>query len=127
MNILPKNQYDEEQPIYRSRRERHQKKKKKSWLPIILLLVAFIIAAGAGALFASSSLFEEKPAPVKKTERMPSTGKTVIMLMGVDEREDDVGRSDTLMIATLDPKKHKAAILSVPRDTRVKIKGHGFD
>ena len=124
---MPKKPYDEQQPIYRSRRERHQKKKKKSWLPIVLLLCAFIIAAGAGALFASSSLFEDKPAPVKKTERMPSTGKTVVMLMGVDEREDDVGRSDTLMIATLDPKKHKAAILSVPRDTRVKIKGHGFD
>lgn len=123
---MPKKPYDEQQPIYRSRRERHQKKKKKSWLPIILLLGAFIIAAGAGALFASSSLFDEKPV-VKKTERMPSTGKTVVMLMGVDEREGDVGRSDTLMIATLDPKKHKAAILSVPRDTRVKIKGHGFD
>ena len=124
---MPKKPYDEQQPIYRPRRERHQKKKKKSWLPIILLLGAFIIAAGAGALFASSSLFDDKPAPVKKTERMPSTGKTVVMLMGVDEREGDVGRSDTLMIATLDPKKHKAAILSVPRDTRVKIKGHGFD
>ena len=58
---------------------------------------------------------------------MSSPDKTVVMLMGVDEREGDVGRSDTLMIATLDAKKHKAAILSVPRDTRVKIKGHGFD
>ena len=57
----------------------------------------------------------------------PPPDKTVVMLMGVDEREGDVGRSDTLMIATLDAKKHKAAILSVPRDTRVKIKGHGFD
>jgi polyisoprenyl-teichoic acid--peptidoglycan teichoic acid transferase len=49
------------------------------------------------------------------------------MIMGVDERADDVGRSDTLMIATLDPDKNQAALLSVPRDTRVKIKGHGFD
>ena len=31
------------------------------------------------------------------------------------------------MIATLDPKKKKAAILSIPRDTRVKIQVHGFD
>jgi len=58
---------------------------------------------------------------------MLSHDKTIVMLMGVDEREGDVGRSDTLMIATLDPKKGKAAILSIPRDTRVKIKGHGFD
>lgn len=96
-------------------------------MPIIIVLITFAIAAAAGAFFASSSLFEESKPVEKKTERMPSPDKTVVMLMGVDEREDDVGRSDTLMIATLDPKKHKAAILSVPRDTRVKIKGHGFD
>ena len=123
---MPKKQYDEKQPIYRSRRERHQKKKKTSWLPIVLLLGAFALAAVAGAIFASSSLFDDKP-PEKKAARMASPDKTVVMLMGVDEREGDVGRSDTLMIATLDAKKHKAAILSVPRDTRVKIKGHGFD
>lgn len=49
------------------------------------------------------------------------------MIMGVDERDDDVGRSDTLMVATLDPKKDHAALMSIPRDTRVKIKGHGWD
>lgn len=123
---MPKKQYDEKQPIYRSRRERHQNKKKTSWLPIVLLLGAFALAAIAGALFASSSLFDDKPTE-NKAARMASPDKTVVMLMGVDEREGDVGRSDTLMIATLDAKKHKAAILSVPRDTRVKIKGHGFD
>ena len=123
---MPKKQYDEKQPIYRSRRDRHQKKKKTSWLPIVLLLGAFALAAVAGALFASSSLFDDKPTETKAA-RMASPDKTVVMLMGVDEREGDVGRSDTLMIATLDAKKHKAAILSVPRDTRVKIKGHGFD
>lgn len=124
---MPKKPYNEEQPIYRSRKERHKNKKKHSWMPIIIVLITFAIAAAAGAFFASSSLFEDHKPVEKKTERMPSPDKTVVMLMGVDEREDDVGRSDTLMIATLDPKKHKAAILSVPRDTRVKIKGHGFD
>ena len=37
------------------------------------------------------------------------------------------GTSDTLMIASIDPKTNQASLLSVPRDTRVKIKGHGFD
>ncbi|MGM9582021.1 MAG: LCP family protein [Anaerovibrio sp.] len=122
---MPKREYNKPQPIYRSRRER-QRKKKTNWLPIVLLILAFIVAAVAGALFASSSLFEEKPV-AKKTEMMTPGDKTIVMLMGVDEREGDVGRSDTLMIATLDPKKKKAAILSIPRDTRVKIPGHGFD
>ena len=47
--------------------------------------------------------------------------------MGVDVRHDDVGRSDTLMIATIDPRLDKATLLSIPRDTRVKIYGRGYD
>lgn len=123
---MPKREYNKPQPIYHSRRQRPEKK-KTNWLPFALLFCAFLIAAVAGAIFASSSLFEEEKPVVKKTDMMPSGDKTVVMLMGVDEREDDVGRSDTLMVATLDPKKKKAAILSIPRDTRVKIQGHGFD
>ncbi|WP_085022664.1 LCP family protein [Anaerovibrio sp. JC8] len=93
---------------------------------MFLLLCAFIIAAVAGALFASSVLFD-KPAKPEKQHLMTAKDKVVVMIMGVDEREGDVGRSDTLMVATLDPKKKKAALLSIPRDTRVKINGHGFD
>lgn len=121
---MQKKQYNEEQPIYRSRRRR---KKKTNWLPYILLLIAFVVAAIAGALFASSSLFDKPAKNQTKENLMVAKDKTIIMLMGVDQRDDDVGRSDTLMITTLDPKKKKAAILSIPRDTRVKIKGHGFD
>ena len=62
-----------------------------------------------------------------KKGMLVANDKATVMIMGVDERADDVGRSDTLMIATLDPDKNQAALLSVPRDTRVKIKGHGFD
>ena len=39
----------------------------------------------------------------------------------------DAGRSDTLFVVMLDKSKKNAALLSVPRDTRVKIKGHGWD
>ena len=50
-----------------------------------------------------------------------------IMLMGVDERVEDVGRSDTLMVASLDSNQEKVSLLSIPRDTRVQIKRHGYD
>ncbi|KHM47273.1 transcriptional regulator [Anaerovibrio lipolyticus] len=109
--------------MYRSKRRR---KKKSNFWPMFLLLCAFVIAAVAGALFASSVLFE-KPAKPEKANLMTAKDKIIVMIMGVDEREGDVGRSDTLMVATLDPKKKKAALLSIPRDTRVKIKGYGFD
>ncbi len=52
---------------------------------------------------------------------------TRVMLLGVDRREDDVGRSDTLMIASLRKEDDKGALLSIPRDTRVYIEGHGYE
>ncbi|SEH38998.1 LCP family protein [Selenomonas sp. KH1T6] len=106
---------------------RKNKHKKSIW-PWVLAAFVFLGAALAGAYFASSSL-EDKPtvAKEKKEELLTAKDKSTIMIMGVDERADDVGRSDTLMIATIDPKLDQAALLSIPRDTRVKIKGHGYD
>ena len=95
--------------------------------PWVLMVTAFILAALAGALFASSSLFDKATEKAAEEGMLVAKDKSTIMIMGVDERDDDVGRSDTLMVATIDPKKNQAALLSIPRDTRVKIKGHGYD
>ena len=105
---------------------RAQRKKRRIW-PWILLVFWFAAAAFAGALFASSSLLDKPLETAVDDGLLTAKDKSTIMIMGVDERDDDVGRSDTLMIASIDPKKNQAALLSVPRDTRVKIKGHGFD
>ena len=105
---------------------RKAKKKRRIW-PWVLMVLVFISAALAGAYYASNSLLE-KPVEKKQSEELiTAKDKATIMIMGVDERDDDVGRSDTLMIASIDPKTNQASLLSVPRDTRVKIKGHGFD
>lgn len=109
--------------------ERRKKaKKKNSYLWIwILLTLAFLAAVGTGMLLASSSLFD-KPKRVTRVDRpnetlLVATDKTTVMIMGVDERDDDVGRSDTLMVATVDPKKKQVSLLSIPRDTRALLKG----
>ncbi|MBR1807007.1 MAG: LCP family protein [Selenomonadaceae bacterium] len=85
-------------------------------------------------MFAESSLFDsDKPrrkvvtADDTTEELIKARDKATIMIMGVDKREDDVGRSDTLMIATVDPRLDQATLLSIPRDTRVKIYGRGYD
>lgn len=99
------------------------------------MIVCFLVAAVGGAIFASSGLLDKpkKQANQKKfavqqqEELLTAHDKATIMIMGVDERADDTGRSDTLMIATIDPLKDKAALLSIPRDTRVGIRGYGYD
>ena len=61
-----------------------------------------------------------KPETILPTFRKPTT----IMLMGIDERKDDVGRSDTLMILNLS--RNEASLLTIPRDTLVYIERHGY-
>jgi LCP family protein required for cell wall assembly len=48
-----------------------------------------------------------------------------ILVMGVDKRAHDVGRSDTLMLLTLNPKMKSMKIVSIPRDTYTEIVGKG--
>lgn len=46
-----------------------------------------------------------------------------VMLAGVDQRNNEPSRSDTLMVAMLNLKEKTVQIISIPRDTRVKIEG----
>lgn len=48
-----------------------------------------------------------------------------ILMMGVDEREGDKGRSDTIIVLTVNPNLKSVKMLSIPRDTRTEIIGHG--
>lgn len=104
------------------------KKTKNSYVKYILILIIVFVLSGVVGAFFANALVDNKPDyDNDKKGMLVAKDKATVMIMGVDEREDDVGRSDTLMIATLDPEKNQAAILSVPRDTRVKIRGYGFD
>ena len=57
----------------------------------------------------------------------PRIGKMTILLMGADERPqfDDKGRSDTMILLFVNQRTKKAALLSIPRDLRAQIPGHG--
>lgn len=51
-----------------------------------------------------------------------------VLLLGVDERENDRGRSDTMVILTVNPSEQSTKMVSIPRDTYTEIIGHGtFD
>jgi LCP family protein required for cell wall assembly len=52
-----------------------------------------------------------------------------ILIIGSDERygEKQRGRSDTTILLRLDPNRDAISLLSIPRDLKVKIPGHGTD
>ena len=51
-----------------------------------------------------------------------------VLLLGSDSRTGASGssRSDTIMLTRVDESKKQVTIVSIPRDTRVKITGHGY-
>jgi polyisoprenyl-teichoic acid--peptidoglycan teichoic acid transferase len=48
-----------------------------------------------------------------------------ILMLGVDERDGDKGRSDTIIVLTVNPNQNSVKMLSIPRDTRTDIIGQG--
>ena len=96
---------------------------KKKVLAIIAVL---LVGLGVGSYFWFSNDGADSSVDfLKRSERLAL--KTNIVVMGVDERADDAGRSDTLFVVMLDSKTNTAALLSIPRDTMVKIPEHGWD
>nr|WP_092072695.1 LCP family protein [Dendrosporobacter quercicolus]NSL48925.1 LCP family protein [Dendrosporobacter quercicolus DSM 1736]SDM48435.1 transcriptional attenuator, LytR family [Dendrosporobacter quercicolus] len=97
----------------------------KRILAVLAALSIFVMATGASYYWFSTGLFERPEDP--PTELMTAQNKMNIMVLGVDERSDDVGRSDTLFLVTVDTNTKEVAMLSIPRDTRVRTPGHGYD
>jgi LCP family protein required for cell wall assembly len=69
------------------------------------------------------------PTPIPTSEPWTGTDRVNILLMGIDRRpgEPFVSRTDTMMIASVDPVSKRASILSIPRDLYVVIPGRGRD
>jgi len=92
---------------------------------IFLCLAVFLAAAGASYIWLGGSFNWYK---AKRTGGLLfSPQKINILVLGVDERAGDVGRSDTMFVITVDTGSKEASLLSIPRDTRVKIPGYGWD
>jgi len=83
--------------------------------------------------------FDEKPAATPgaaateveyETPKWEGTDRVNILLLGGDSRglaKNEIPRSDTMMIASIDPVTKKAHLFSLLRDTYVRIPGHGSD
>lgn len=108
------------------KRMKEQRKVRKTRLLLILTcLLLFITVAGATYYWATGGTFQKARRVGAEVVGLPH--KVNILVMGVDERSDDVGRSDTMMVVTVDTSTKQVSLLSIPRDTRVKIPGYGWD
>ncbi len=112
------------------------KKKKRKWLRITgIILLILLIGIGAYVYTVWHSLtsaVDSMHEPVdrettKRTEtlNLEQQEPFSVLMLGVDERDGDSGRSDTMIVMTVNPEKQSVKMLSIPRDTRTEIVGHG--
>ncbi|MFC7394697.1 LCP family protein [Scopulibacillus cellulosilyticus] len=102
---------------------------KKVLITLGVIILLIVVGGGAYAYYlyhsvksTANNIYE----PVGSHTTTLSNKKPIsILLMGVDERPNDRGRSDTLIYMTLNPKTNKMEMISIPRDTRTEIAGRG--
>ncbi|WP_395378718.1 LCP family protein [Fructilactobacillus frigidiflavus] len=126
----------EESRVQRDRYEKKPKnhKKRNIILSIIAVLVLIILGFGAYKFAAIKGAVDNsyKDLGVTKerdTSKLLSQKKPIsILLMGTDTGElgrTDQGRTDSMMVITINPQTKKTLITSIPRDTAVNIPGFG--
>jgi len=78
-----------------------------------------VSAGGLGSQHGRGGTLGSLPEPFAGQTRLR------IVLMGADDREHEGGRADTLMVLWLNPSTKRGAIMSIPRDLRADVPGHG--
>lgn len=102
---------------------------------VVVFLAAAVIAVGAVGCYDSianpgvaSRTGSPHPSLIHPLPE-PFAGAEVVrfLIIGSDTRPHDKGRADTIMVLILNPRLHRAALLSIPRDLRVPIPGYRVD
>lgn len=120
----------------RSKRKNKKKKNnKKKWIILSLLFVVLLIASiGIGYTFSLLNKVDTEELDTKNLdvsqeveEKYKGVDITNIALLGIDSEDGETGRSDSIMILTIDKVHDKLKLSSIMRDSYVDIKGHGKD
>jgi polyisoprenyl-teichoic acid--peptidoglycan teichoic acid transferase len=107
---------------------------------IVVLAAATTATAGLLALDEVAQKIAQAP-EIKKApvDKAPPGKPQTILVLGSDRRWSDLkknnpllkqsnpARSDTILLIRLDPKQKATAVMSIPRDLKVTIPGHGTD
>lgn len=115
--------------------ELHFRKRKHPWVwPIILVI---LVIAGIGLIWLHSAYNNAQNTFQKTYQQGNVNGRNVsniiskdkpfsVLLLGTDTGalgRKDVGRTDTIILATINPKRKTIFLTSIPRDTKVTIPG----
>lgn len=119
---------------------RAEKRKKKPKWPKVLGIVFLVLLIGGGgyAFMVYKSLTDavetmHQPIDREKSDKRPEKitlekrEPFSVLMLGVDERSGDKGRSDTMIVLTVNPNDKSINMLSIPRDTRTEIIGKGTE
>ena len=125
-----------EEKLSNRRKQRKNQKRRKIIYTILLAIVSVIIAVAA---YAWSRISKAEDAIHQKVETVQLRDKELtddssfsVLLLGIDNgaygRDTEVGRSDTMLLVTVNPKQKKTTMISIPRDSYTEIIGYGtFD
>ena len=106
------------------------KKRKPWWKKLLIgLLVAGVVAGIAFAIFTLRNVVKVAPNFFKLDQKLKGEdeGRVNVLLLGVgDPGHDGEGLADTNIVMSVDTRDKKVALISIPRDTRVKIPGYGY-
>lgn len=104
------------------------KRRLKRKVPFVICLLLLIALFAAGYYEVNKILNPEIDGMGGITTLTSSDKRTNVLLLGIDARAGEtMARTDSIIMASIDPKTKQIALLSIPRDTRVKIPGHGWD
>ena len=119
-------------------KRKNRNKPKRTWLKVTLVVVAvLVLSVGGYALSiynnAKNTVNDKMHEPVDTIDtsvakkKVKASEQLNILLLGIDAQTGESGRSDALMVLSLDPKNDKMQLISIPRDTRTYIVGKDFD
>jgi len=103
---------------------------KKALIIVSTILIFSLAALGSYFLSIASKLnsvsINDSNLSIDDSKNTSSKIKN-IALFGIDQTDGDVGRSDAIIIATIDSLHKKLKLTSLSRDSYVNIEGHGYD
>ncbi|WP_306659891.1 LCP family glycopolymer transferase [Bacillus sp. AFS002410] len=116
-----------------SRTKKHSKKKmstaKKVLLIVVSAIVVIVLGIGGSIYHNINKTSDAIYQGIKKTDKRKDEFSVEkkepfsILLLGVDHRPGDKGRSDSMIVLTVNPKTNTTKMVSIPRDTRTDIVG----